>query len=336
MQTRPNLATNASSPPGGARLLDQLRAKLRVLHYSLRTEEAYVQWVRRFVLFHGKRHPRTLGKAEVEAFLSSLAVERGVSASTQNQALAALLFLYQQVLELQLPWLTEVTRAKRSRRLPVVLNQDEIGRLLVHCTGVPGLVAKLLYGTGMRLLEGLRLRVNDVDLNRMEIVIRQGKGDKDRVTMLPSSLLEPLSTHLEARRALFESDLARGQAEVFLPDALATKYPNAASEWGWQYVFVAPRFSKDPRSAAVRRHHLDELTIQRHVRQAAQRAQIAKPATPHTLRHCFATHLLERGYDIRTVQELLGHADVSTTMIYTHVLNRGGLAVRSPLDHLGR
>jgi integron integrase len=324
---------NASSVPP-VRLLEQVRLRLRTLHYSLRTEEAYLQWIRRFVLFHGKRHPREMGKLEIEAFLSSLAVERKVAASTQNQALSALLFLYQRVLEIQLPELDDVTRAKRPLRLPVVLTRQEVNRLLVETDGLPGLVVRLLYGTGMRLLEGLRLRVKDVDLSRREILVREGKGNKDRVTMLPESLIEPMRLQLTVRRALYDSDRSAGRGDVYLPHALAEKYPSAGSSWVWQYVFAARRFSKDPRSGAERRHHLDELAIQRHVKAAATRAGIEKPVSPHVLRHSFATHLLESGYDIRTVQELLGHADVSTTMIYTHVLNRGGRGVRSPLDGL--
>lgn len=326
-----NAAAKTSQAP---RLLDQVRNKLRVLHYSLSTEESYVQWIRRFIRFHDKRHPRDLGAPELEAFLTSLAVDRQVSASTQNQALAALLFLYQKVMGIDLPWLSEVTRAKRPRRLPTVLTRSEIQLLLPHVSGVPGLVVRLLYGTGMRLLEGLRLRVKDVELGRREITVREGKGNKDRVTMLPETLVAPLRELLTGRRALYEKDFAEGRAEVYLPDALAVKYPNAASEWAWQYVFVASGFSVDPRSGSTRRHHLDEMQIQRHVKRAAQRARIPKPVSPHVLRHSFATHLLEGGYDIRTVQELLGHADVSTTMIYTHVLNRGGRGVRSPLDGL--
>ena len=301
---------------------------------SLRTEQAYVHWIRSFVVFHGKRHPREMGKSEVSAFLSSLAVDSGVAASTQNQALAALLFLYREVLGQDLPWLTEVTRAKRPVRLPTVLSRKEVHDLLVHVTGVAGLVVHLLYGTGMRLMEGLRLRVKDVDLERREIVVREGKGNKDRVTMLPERLVEPLRAHLAQRRSLWESDVAKGTADVFLPDALSVKFPNAAKEWGWQYVFAATSFSRDPKSGAVRRHHIDENTIQRQVKQASLKAGIARPASPHVLRHSFATHLIEAGYDIRTVQELLGHSDVSTTMIYTHVLNRGGRGVRSPLDSI--
>jgi len=331
METR-HFSPAYASPPKPVKLLDQVRQKIRMLHYSLRTEESYLHWIRRFILFHGKRHPKEMGKAEVEAFLSSLANDRHVSSSTQNQALAALLFLYQKVLEVELPWLTEVTRARRVTRLPVVLTQEEVSRLLQKTDGTPGLVARLLYGTGMRLLEGLRLRVKDVELQRREILVREGKGNKDRVTMLPAALVEPMRLHLASRRSIYDLDALTGSNDVYLPDALSRKYPNAAREWGWQYVFVSAGFSKDPRSGAVRRHHLLEQLVQRHVRKAAQIAGIGKPVSPHVLRHSFATHLLEMGYDIRTIQALLGHSDVSTTMIYTHVLNRGGHGVRSPLD----
>lgn len=326
------------SPGESPRLLDRVRQQIRIRHYSLRTETAYVGWITRFILFHGKRHPQDLGGAEVSAFLSFLATDRNVSANTQNQALAALLFLYKAVLEVDLPWLKEVTRAKKPQRLPTVLTVEEVTRLLSALDGDPveTLVVRLLYGTGMRLLESLRLRVKDVDLSRREIVIRDGKGGKDRVTMLPEVLVEPLRVRIAERRLLFDEDRVLEQHDVWLPDALSVKYPNAPREWGWQYVFVAHRLSTDPRSGAVRRHHLDERLIQRRVKLASGRAGLAKPVSPHTLRHSFATHLLEAGHDIRTVQELLGHADVSTTMIYTHVLNRGGRGVRSPLDRLVR
>ena len=286
-------------------------------------------------MFHGKRHPKDMGAAEVEAFLSHLAVERHVSANTQNQALAAVLFLYQQVLGMKLPWMDSITRAKKSQRLPVVLNRLEVQQLLACLDdAVPALVARLLYGTGMRLLEGLRLRVKDIDFVRNEIVVRDGKGGKDRVTMLPQTLVDDLHRHLQARRVLFDADVLAGRADVYLPDALAVKYPNAPREWGWQYVFVAARLSADPRTGEIRRHHLDEKLMQRRIKAAAVQAGLSKPVSPHVLRHSFATHLLESGYDIRTVQELLGHSDVSTTMIYTHVLNKGGRGVASPLDAL--
>ncbi|WP_180683769.1 integron integrase [Tepidicella baoligensis] len=322
----------ATAPP--PKLLVQLREKIRLKHYSLSTERQYVHWVRRFVLFHGKRHPADMGAPEVESFLTHLAVEGNVSSSTQNQALSALLFLYREVLGLDLPWMQDVVRAKRSVRLPVVLTQAEVAAVLERMTGLHGLMARLLYGTGMRLMEVVRLRVKDVDFERLEIVVRDGKGAKDRVTMLPRKLAAPLQEHLVWRRRLFEDDTAQGMAGVYLPDALECKYPNAPYAWGWQYVFVAESYSLDPRSGALRRHHTDEKALQRAMKKAVQAANIAKPATPHTLRHSFATHLLQSGYDIRTIQELLGHADVATTMIYTHVLNQGGKGVASPLDAL--
>lgn len=315
------------------RLLDRLRAEIRVRHYSIRTEETYVDWARRFILFHGKRHPKDMGAEQVTAFLTHLAAERKVSASTQNQAKSALLFLYREVLGVELPWLDEVIAAKASKRLPVVLTQTEVRRLLDGTSGTMGLVISLLYGTGMRLLEGLRLRVKDVEFTRREIVVREGKGNKDRVTVLPENLILPLKAHLEKVKALHERDLQAGFGEVYLPDALALKYPNAAKAWGWQWVFPSPVRSVDPRTGLERRHHVYEASVQRAVREAARLANIHKPATPHTLRHSFATHLLQAGYDIRTVQELLGHKDVATTMIYTHVLNKGGRGVVSPLDH---
>ncbi|MCC2867321.1 MAG: integron integrase [Candidatus Accumulibacter phosphatis] len=325
-------AGGASRPP--RRLLEQLSDRIRVKHYSIRTEQAYSDWVRRFILFHGKRHPREMGANEVEAFLTHLAVAGRVSASTQNQAKSALLFLYKEVLETELPWLDEVELAKATKRLPVVLTPAEVQRLLAPIEGTVGLILRLLYGTGMRIMECLRLRVKDVDFARGEILVREGKVFKDRVTMLPEKLLAPLSEHLARVKALHEADLADGWGEVYLPWALERKYPNAAREWAWQYVFVAAKRSVDPRSGAVRRHHVGAQTIQRAMRDALRHAGISKPATPHTLRHSFATSLLESGYDIRTVQELLGHAEVSTTMIYTHVLRRGGRGVRSPFDAL--
>ena len=320
--------------PTAPKLLDLVREKLRLLHYSIRTEDQYVQWIKRFILFHGKRHPREMGGGEVTAFLTDLAVRGKVAASTQNQALSALLFLYREVLAVDLPWMDEVVRAKRPARLPVVLTQNEVAAVLLRMQGVYALMAQLLYGTGMRLMECVRLRVKDVDFERLEIVVRDGKGAKDRVTMLPQKTVAPLQEHLRHRRLLFDADFVQHKAAVYLPDALAVKYPNAAIEWGWQYVFPSGSYSTDPRSGAIRRHHIDEKLLQRAMKRAVQAAGIAKPATPHTLRHSFATHLLESGYDIRTVQELLGHADVATTMIYTHVLNRGALGVESPLDGL--
>lgn len=320
------------TPP--PRLLDRVRAAIRVRHYSIRTEDAYVDWVRRYILFHGKRHPADMGADEVAAFLSDLAVNRQVSASTQNQAKAALLFLYKQVLQQDLPWLSEVVAAKQSRRLPVVLTQREVRELLLYMDGTMWLAASLLYGTGMRLLECLRLRVKDVEFERREIIVREGKGNKDRVTVLPENLIEPLKAQIAKAQALHQKDLDAGLGEVYLPDALTVKYPGAARAWGWQYVFPSPVLSIDPRSNKQRRHHIYEQSVQKAVGLAARRAQITKPCTPHVLRHSFATHLLQAGYDIRTVQELLGHTDIKTTMIYTHVLNKGGRGVLSPLDNL--
>ncbi len=318
--------------PSQPRLLDQVRDRIRLKHYSIRTEDTYVEWIRRFILFHGKRHPREMAAEEVEGLLTHLAVHGRVSASTQNQAKSALLFLYKEVLGEELPWLDNIETAKRPERLPVVLTVEEVKAILAEVDGTGGLILHLLYGTGMRILECLRLRVKDINFLRREIVIREGKGFKDRVTMLPASLVASLDAHLNRVERLHANDLAEGYGEVYLPYALERKYPKAARDWAWQYVFPSIKRSVDPRSGAVRRHHADEQNIQRVMRRAVRAAGIAKPATSHTLRHSFATHLLESGYDIRTVQELLGHADVSTTMIYTHVLNRGGRAVLSPLD----
>ena len=314
------------------RLLDRLRDRIRLKHYSIRTEAAYSDWVRRFVLFHGKRHPRGLGQAEVEAFLTHLAVHGRVAASTQNQAKSALLFLYKEVLGAELPWLDGVQSAKRPQRVPLVLTRAEVRAVLDHTEGTSGLILRLLYGTGMRILEALRLRVKDVGFERREILIRDGKGARDRVTMLPERLALALRGHLARVQRLHEADLRHGHGAVYLPFALERKYRNAAREWAWQYVFPAQSRSVDPRSGLERRHHAGETSVQRAMRAALRAAGIAKPATPHTLRHSFATHLLEDGYDIRTVQELLGHRDVATTQIYTHVLNRGPRAVLSPLD----
>ncbi len=314
------------------RLIDEVRRKLRFKHYSLRTEQAYVGWIRRFILANGKRHPRLLGGVEVEVFLSALAAERDVAASTQNQALSALLFLYREVLGIELAWMDSIDRAKRPRKLPTVLSRDEVSRLLAAMDGRVWLVASLLYGTGMRLMEGLRLRVKDVDFARNEICIRDGKGAKDRRTMLPRTLVEPLQREVERARAIHVQDLAAGCGAVWLPNALARKYKSANREFGWQYLFPAKDLSRDPRSGAVRRHHLDDAVLARALKMAQRRAAIVKPVSAHTLRHSFATHLIETGYDIRTVQELLGHKDVATTQIYTHVLNRGGRGVVSPID----
>lgn len=314
------------------RLMEQVRDALRVHHYSLRTEQSYLQWVRRFILFHGKRHPREMGEEEIAAFLTYLAVKKNVAASTQNQALSAILFLYKKVLGIEPAWLEGVTRAKRPKRLPVVLPQETVRQLLGRVTGTNKLVAYLIYGTGMRLMEAVRLRVKDVDFNHRQIIIRGGKGDKDRVTMLPQKLIVPLQRQLEFGRHLFDLDRAEKTPGVELPYALARKYPNADKEWPWFWVFPARHRSRDPRSGIIRRHHIYEQSLQRSIKRAVRELGLASPVSVHTLRHCFATHLLDKGYDIRTVQELLGHKDVRTTMVYTHVLNKGGLGVRSPLD----
>jgi len=314
------------------RLLDQVRGKIRLKHYSMRTEQAYVDWIKRFVLHFDKRHPTEMGAREVEAFLTHLAVKGKVAAATQNQAKSALLFLYREVLELDLPWLENVERAKAPKRLPVVLTEQEVEAVLSRLKGTHWLVAGLLYGSGLRIMEALRLRVKDIEFSRGEILVREGKGFKDRVTMLPAVLVDPLKAHLMQVRDLHERDVEEGYGEVYLPYALDRKYPNAGREWGWQYVFPSKNRAVDPRSGVVKRHHVQDQAIQRAIRQAVRDAGVVKPATPHTLRHSFATHLLTGGYDIRTVQELLGHKDVATTMIYTHVLNKGGRGVKSPMD----
>ena len=314
------------------RLLDQVRNTLRVKHYSYRTEQTYIQWIKRFIYFHHKQHPVDMGEAEIKAFLTYLAVNKHVSSSTQNQALSALLFLYKQVLGVELAWLDGITRAKRPSRLPTVLPKDQVLKLLDAMNGANGLIARLLYGTGMRLMEVMRLRVQDIDFDYRQIIVRQGKGAKDRSTVLPSSVIAPLKQQLVHARQLHQLDLSDGFGCVYLPFALARKYPNACREWGWQYVFPSVNRSKDPYDGTYRRHHLDEKNVQRAVKEAARKASITKRVSPHTLRHCFATHLLEAGTDIRTLQELLGHKDVKTTQIYTHVMKRGGFAVHSPLD----
>ncbi len=313
-------------------LMDEVQRRLRVNHYSLRTETAYLGWIRRFIEANGRRHPKVLGGPEVEAFLSRLAVDGGVASSTQNQALSALLFLYRDVLAIELPWMESVVRAKRARKLPVVLSRPEVQRLLAQLEGRSWLMASLLYGAGLRLLEVLRLRVKDVDFERGEITVRDGKGAKDRRTVLPLALLQPLKLEVERVRALHATDVAAGFGAVWLPHALARKYPKAPSEFGWQYVFPALRRSIDPCDDAERRHHLDDAMLSRAIKRASKLAGIDKPVSAHTLRHSFATHMLEAGSDIRTIQELLGHKDVATTQIYTHVLNRGPNAVLSPLD----
>ena len=318
--------------PQPPRLLDQVREAIRRRHYSHRTEETYVHWIRRFIFFSGRRHPKDLGATEVTAFLNHLASERDVAAATQNQALSALLFLYKEVLAMPLPWLEGLERAKRPARLPTVLTVAEVQRLLGQLHGPRWLMASLLYGAGLRLRECLKLRVKDVDFGYRQILVRDGKGAKDRVTMLPASVIEPLETHLVRVKVLHDRDVAEGFGDVELPDAIARKYPRAPYEWAWKFVFPSHKRSVDPTSGVIRRHHVYENYLIRGVKQAARSAGLAKHVSCHTLRHSFATHLLESGYDIRTVQELLGHADVSTTMVYTHVLNRGGRGVASPLD----
>ena len=318
--------------PGRPRLLERVRRAIQALHYSPRTEKAYVLWIRRYVQFHKLRHPSEMGEAEVREYLSALATRWKVSASTQNQALSAILFLYREVLRREIGWVDGVIRAKQPIRLPVVLTRDEIRAILGYLDGDSWIMASLLYGSGMRIMECCRLRVKDVDLERAEILVRSGKGQKDRVTLLPRSVTPRLRDHLRSVREQHQRDLAQDLGSVELPAALARKYPSAARDWAWQWVFPASRHYVDTQTGARRRHHRHESVLQREVRAAVLRAGIAKPATCHTLRHSFATHLLEDGYDIRTIQELLGHSDVSTTMIYTHVLNRGGRGVRSPLD----
>ncbi len=330
-------AQQNTTPRGQAqqpRLMDRVRESLRVHHYALSTERSYCHWIKRYIIHHGKRHPADMGAAEVEQFLSHLATSGNVSAKTQNQAMHAVLYLYKRVLGVDLPWLDGITRARESKRIPVVLTIRETQALLRHTHGTAGTIIKLLYGTGMRLLEGLRLRIKDLDIERREIIVRAGKGDKDRVTMIPASLIDELRDHIAARRVMHDTDLATGHADVELPYAIERKYPQAGKQWAWQYIFAAATYSADPRTGVYRRHHVGEWTIQRAVKAAARKAGICKLVHPHTLRHSFATHLLEQGSDIRTVQELLGHADVKTTMIYTHVLNRGGRGTVSPLDRI--
>jgi len=333
------------------KLLDQVRSVIRQKHYSLRTEQAYIQWIRRFIYFHNMRHPVDMGTDEIKIFLTYLAVERHVSASTQNQALSAILFLYKHVLGIQLPWIENVTRAKRSARLPVVFTRDEVAAILSHLEGTKWILVNLLYGSGMRLMECLRLRVKDVDFNYRQITIRDGKGGKDRTTVLPENVIEPLRQHLVRVKRIHDQDLTNNIGRVEMPYALDRKYPNAGLEWGWQYAFPSGKISVDPRTGRHGRHHLNEKALQSAIKQAIRKAGVIKPGSSHSFRHSFATHLLEDGYDIRTVQELLGHKDVKTTMIvapgvlppttlvlpctsYTHVMNKGAKAVKSPADRL--
>jgi integron integrase len=316
------------------KLLDQVRDVIRRKHYSIRTEETYVRWIKRYILFHDKRHPKDMGSFEIETFLTHLAVDENVAASTQNQAFNALLFLYREVLHQELEGDVNAIRAKRPKRLPTVLTREEARSVIKMLSGVHLLMAQLLYGSGLRLMECVRLRVKDIDFAQSQITVRDGKGARDRITMLPQAVVAPLKEHLQRVRALHDQDLAEGYGSVYMPDALERKYPSACQEWIWQYVFPSRKHSKDPRTGIVRRHHVSESGLQKAVKKAAGLAKIDKRVTCHTFRHSFATHLLENGYDIRTVQELLGHKDVKTTMVYTHVLNRGGLAVHSPLDDL--
>jgi len=327
----PNNPPYQSSKP---KLLDQVRHVLRTKHYAIRTEETYLNWIKRFILFHHKRHPQTMNSTEIEQFLTHLAVDQNVAPSTQNQALSALLFLYQQVLNLPLERPIDAMRAKKPQRLPVVLSQAEARRLIAHLPDDYRLMAKLLYGCGLRLMECIRLRVKDIDFDQHQIIVRNGKGHKDRDTILPDSLIPALRRQLRYAHALHQNDLEQGFGQVYLPHALERKYPLASREWYWQYVFPAAKRSRDPRTGQIRRHHINQTSLQKAVRTAAKAAHINKPVGCHTLRHSFATHLLERGSDIRTIQELLGHKSLETTMIYTHVIKRGGMGVRSPLDSL--
>jgi integron integrase len=314
------------------KLLDQIRSVIRFKHFSIRTEDTYIHWIKRFILFHNKRHPLEMSEQEIRQFLSHLAANENVAASTQNVALSAILFLYRDVLKKELPFITDIEWSKRPAKLPLVFTREEVRAILSRLTGINYLMGSLLYGSGLRLIECLRLRVKDLDFQYHQITVREGKGGKDRITMLPHSLKDPLQAHLPRIRLIHHEDLREGFGEVYLPYALERKYPNAGREWAWQYVFPAAKRSIDPRSGKERRHHISEDVLQRAVKKAIQAAGIAKNGSCHTFRHSFASHLLEDGYDIRTVQELLGHSDVRTTMIYTHVLNRGGRGVWSPLD----
>ena len=326
MQTKP------TSSPTGKKLLEQVSDAIRLKHYSSRTEKTYTDWIRRFILFHDKRHPKDMGAPEIQSFLTHLATQRHLSASTQNQALSAVLFLYRHVLQKDIDLPSDLIRAEKSETLPVVLTHQEAMSIINQMTGVSQLMTKILYGSGLRLMECLRLRVKDIDFGNHQIIVRDGKGEKDRVTMLPDALIPDLQTHLKTVSAIHQQDIKEGYGEVYLPYALARKYPNAPKEWIWQYLFPAFARSVDPETKKTRRHHMDPSVLQKAVRQAALLAKIDKPVSPHTFRHSFATQLLQNGYDIRTIQELLGHKDVKTTMIYTHVLQRGGMVVKSPLD----
>ncbi len=317
-----------------SQFLNNVREIIRKKHYSIHTENAYADWTKRFILFHGKRHPQEMGETEISQFLTHLAVDRNVAASTQNQALNALVFLYKQVLKRELGDFGHIERAKKPKNLPTVMSQAETAGVLEIMTGRQAMMAKLLYGCGLRVKECIRLRVKDIDFERNQLMVRSGKGMKDRATMLPDQLKRPLRDHLGQVRMIHDQDIKKGVGEVYLPFALERKYRDAGKDWIWQYVFPSDRISEDPRSGKMRRHHLDESGLRKAVKQAARKAGITKKVGPHTFRHCFATHLLEADYDIRTIQELMGHKDVSTTMIYTHVMNKGGLGVKSPLDAL--
>ena len=325
-----NPPSSSGTPP--TKFLDRVRWHLRVKRYSIRTEQVYIDWIRRFILFHNKRHPEQMGEEEIAAFLSHLNLDLHVAASTQNQAFSALLFLYQQVLDRKLAFITGVERVRRPAKVPVVFSRSEARSVIAQLQGDYRLLAELLYGSGLRLMEALRLRVKDIDFAASHITVRQSKGMRERITILPDRLREPLRHHLQRVKELHQADLARGRGSVYLPFALERKYKNAARDWRWQYVFPAAKLSVDPRSGETRRHHISEKNLQNAVKNAIRAANVPKGASCHTFRHSFATHLLESGSDIRTVQELLGHKDVSTTMIYTHVLNRPGLGIRSPLD----
>ena len=331
-----NIAENQKSQPeiqhGPKKLLDEVRDFIRMKHYSIRTEEAYLSWIKRYILFHNKRHPKEMGKPEIEAFLSHLATDLNVASSTQNQAFNALLFLYEQFFKTDLPDDIDSIRAKKPRRLPVVMTKEESMKVISAMTGEYQLMAKILFGCGLRAMECLRLRVKDLDFQMNQIIVWDGKGSKDRVTVFPESIQPVLQEHLKHVKILHENDLKDGYGKVYLPYALERKYPRANIEWGWQYVFPAQNLSDDPRTGIKRRHHVHESSLQKAVKKAVGMAGIHKPVSTHTFRHSFATHLLKEGYDIRTVQELLGHEDLSSTMIYTHVLNKGGMGVRSPLD----
>ena len=326
------IATRGIQGKPKRKLLDQVRDVMRLKHYSLRTERTYCDWITRFIRFHKMRHPSDMREPEMSEFLTHLARTENVSAATQNQALSALLFLYKEVLKEEIGWLQNVERAKKPARLPVVLTRDEVHKIFAHLHGTARLMTGLLYGSGLRLMECVRLRVKDIDFGYARITVRDAKSGRDRVTMLPVNIAAPLQIHLQKVKLQHEQDLADGFGEVWLPHALARKYPRAAGEWGWQFVFASTRISIDPRTKIKRRHHINESALQQAVKRAVRATGLTKPASCHTFRHSFATHLLENGYDIRTVQELLGHKDVATTMIYTHVLNKPGIGVKSPLD----